>query len=120
VQQARQLSYVQQAIHSLIDEADLLLGEIEEQGAPSPLPLVAPPPSLELYQPVPRQSGMIPCRSSLQSAITSLIAEGEEMVSQLTPKHRQGVPHVDHLVVDQLLIDVGEHSCNGLGTVMEE
>jgi len=42
------------------------------------------------------------------------------MVSQLTPKHRQGVPHVDHLVVDQLLIDVGEHSCNGLGTVMEE
>ena len=26
VQQARQLSYVQQAIHSLIDEADLLLG----------------------------------------------------------------------------------------------
>merc|ERR1711990_136925 len=37
------------AIGSLIDEADLLLGEVEEQGhIPSSPALIAPPPSLEM------------------------------------------------------------------------
>jgi len=82
------------AIGSLIDEADLLLGDVEEHSS------------------IPSRSNIsdseLPYlhRASTVSAITSLIAEGEECLGQLTPKHRHGGPMHNQLVVDQLLRDV--------------